>query len=405
MHYDFDTIESLAKEHGYPFYIYDTKHILEQITRLKQAFQGYTLLYSLKCNNHPPVVKYILENGLGIDAASGNEVLQSLGYGCPEEKIFYSAPAKSDKDILNAVQASILIADSYTELQRIDNLCAQEGVFAKVGLRISPSITFSRGHRPSIVQAGPDKFGVSEEELLAHKEFLQNLKHCKLVGFHVYVRSQNLQPTSLGQVFEHIEKLAYMWTENLQLPLEYINFGGGFGIPYAAHMPSLDVSLLQELAANIRARLTARYPHIELCMESGRFLVGQAGTFVTRIVDIKSSRGKTFVMAPGFLSAYLRPAVNGFMNLLLPEEVEGPYEPLWSGPKPVLPTVLGVAVPAQKVHICGNLCTALDTVHRDAQLENIALGNYMLFHNAGAYGAVLSPHFFSSHDQPAVIVL
>ncbi len=405
MHYNYDFIDSLAQKSGCPLYIYDTKRIVAQINKLQQTFQGYTLLYSLKCNNHPQIVDCILKHGLGIDAASGNEVLLAQTHGCTKEHIFYSAPAKSDRDILQALPHSLLIADSYTELQRIDAFCAQQGIHAHVGLRISPRIAFSKGHRPSIEEAGPDKFGVSEETLVEHKDFLQNLKHCKLVGFHVYVRSQNVNATSLGEVFTHVEHLAHMWTDNLQLELQYINFGGGFGIPYAGHVPSLDLAPLQELAAQIRARLLARYPHIVLCMESGRFLVGEAGTFVTQIVDIKHSRGKTFVLAPGFLSAFLRPAVNGFVQLLQQSELEGPYEPLWSGPNPVAPTVLGEAVQAQKVHVCGNLCTALDTVHRDIYLENIALGNYMLFHNAGAYGAVLSPHFFSSHAQPAVFVL
>ncbi len=405
MKYSLEMITQWAEEHGCPFYIYDTAQIITQIQKLTQSFEGYSLLYSLKCNNHPQVLRCMVEQGLGVDAASANEVLQAVAQGCTKEHILYSAPAKSEADIRTALPSSTLIADSYTELERINALCAKEGVRAKVGLRISPKIAFSQGHHPLISDAGPDKFGVSEEELLAHKDFLHSLSHCQLTGFHLYVRSQNLNPESLGAIFQHAESLAHIWSETLELPLEYINFGGGFGIPYAADLHDLDLSPLQNLAAHIRTRLTARYPNIQLYMESGRFLVAQAGTFVTQIVDIKKSRGKTFVLAPGFLHGFLRPAMAGFVQLLSTQAMEGPCEPLWSGPNPLPPLVLGKQVAAQKVTVCGNLCTALDTVHRDITLENIALGNYMLFPTAGAYGAVLSPHAFSSHAQPAVVIV
>ena len=131
-------------------------------------------------------------------------------------------------------------------------------------------------------------------------------------------------------------------------------------------------------------------------MESGRFLVGKAGIFATRIVDVKRSRGKTFVIAAGLLNHFLRPAIAGLLAALpLERAYDGPCEPLWSGRGTVAPKAFGRPAPARTVTVCGNLCTAMDTVARDIVLENAVVGNVLVFENAGAYAAALSPHDFS----------
>ena len=128
--------------------------------------------------------------------------------------------------------------------------------------------------------------------------------------------------------------------------------------------------------------------------------MGDAGVFVTRIVDIKRSRGKTFVIAAGLLNHFLRPAIAGLFEALpLEPTYAGPCEPLWSGRGTYVPKALGLPAPAEIVTICGNLCTGMDTVARDVVLENAVVGNMLIFENAGAYAAALSPHGFSSHPE------
>ena len=125
-------------------------------------------------------------------------------------------------------------------------------------------------------------------------------------------------------------------------------------------------------------------------------LVGKAGIFATRIVDVKRSRGKTFVIAAGLLNHFLRPAIAGLLAALpLERAYDGPCEPLWSGRGTVAPKAFGRPAPARTVTVCGNLCTAMDTVARDIVLENAVVGNVLVFENAGAYAAALSPHDFS----------
>lgn len=391
-------VETLLNRHGFPLYIYDSEAISGRISRLKEVFDGFDILYSMKCNSNDAVCRHITAHGLGIDAASKNEVLAAHFLGVPSDKILFSAPGKSDDDLRETLDNCLIIADSYNELQRIDALCAGRGMTRPVGLRVSPDISYGPGSCPAVCPGLPDKFGEDEEDLPAHGDFLRGLKYARPVGIHVYTRSQVLSAGVLGVCFEHVARLARGWKRDLGLPLEFVNFGGGLGIPYAEEMQPLDLERLHRHVAGLMRPIPQSGPApVRLYMESGRFLVGKAGVFVTRIVDVKHSRGRTFVIAAGLLNHFLRPAIAGLMDALpLERTYAGPCEPLWSGCNTVVPKAWGRPAPARTVTVCGNLCTAMDTVAHGIPLENAVVGNLLVFENAGAYAAALSPHGFSS---------
>lgn len=393
-------VEALLKRHGFPLYIYDRKIISEQITQLKNVFKEFEILYSMKCNSNDQVCRHITQCGLGIDAASRHEVLMARSLGISKDNILFSAPGKTSQDLRETLDQCLLVADSYGELKKLDALCAELNRTVTAGLRVSPDLSCGPGFCPAIRPGLPDKFGEDEEELPAHRDFLRGLKHVRLAGIHVYVRSQVLSADALGTCFEHVARLADLWRRGLDLPLEFINFGGGLGIPYGEGSPALDLERLRERVARMMRRIPqpSGIP-VRCCMESGRFLVGKAGRFVTRIVDIKHSRGKIFVIAPGLLNHFLRPAIAGLLDVLpLEQDYAGPCEPLWSG-RASAPKAWGRAAPGRTVTICGNLCTGQDIVARDICLENALVGNLLIFENAGAYAAALSPHGFSSHPH------
>ncbi len=391
-------VEALLNRHGFPLYIYDRGMISERIARLKDVFSGFDILYSMKCNHNDAVCRHITADGIGIDAASKKEVLAARALGVPKDRILFSAPGKSDDDLAATLDDCLIIADSYNELQRIDALCAGRGIVRQVGLRVSPAIAYGPGLCPAVCPGLPDKFGEDEEELPAYGDFLRGLKHARPAGIHIHVRSQVLSAETLGACFGHVARLARVWKRDLDLPLEFVNFGGGLGIPYAAGAPSLDLARLRGHLAGLPQSLPrGGGAPVRRYLESGRFLVGAAGVFATRIVDIKHSRGKTFVIAAGLLNHFLRPAIAGLLDALpLERACAGPCEPLWSGPGMVVPKAFGRPAPARTVTLCGNLCTATDTVARDIVLENAVVGNALVFENAGAYAAALSPHGFSS---------
>lgn len=118
-------VEALIRQHGFPLYIYDSKAISEQIFQLKKTFKDFDILYSMKCNTNPDICRYLIRQNLGIDAASRHEVLTARTLGLPKEKIFFSAPGKTSQDLRETLDQCVLIADSYSELKKLDALCAE----------------------------------------------------------------------------------------------------------------------------------------------------------------------------------------------------------------------------------------------------------------------------------------
>ena len=396
----------LTREHGYPLYLYDETAVASSLARLRQTFPGFEVLYSVKTNPHPEICRFMAANGTGADAASSFEVRRALEAGFGPERIFYSAPGKTDGQLADALGSCTIIADSYGELARLDALVRDSGMAGgsplPVGLRINPDAAFGPGEFAELTGGVSAKFGVDEESLAGHAAFFASLRHIRLTGIHVFLRSQVLNHASLAASFATIFELAGRCRDIFGHPISFINFGGGLGIaPGSDGSAGLDEEALAAEVARLKARHLRDFPGCRLLLESGRFLVGRAGTFVTRIVDIKESRGTTYVIAPGGLSGFLRPSV---MNLLgnLPQPVEGPFEPLYSSPaahRVFLPEK--TAGEPKRVTVCGNLCTALDVIARDALLPDPQVGDILAVSNAGAYAATLSPFAFASFPRPA----
>ena len=219
-------------------------------------------------------------------------------------------------------------------------------------------------------------------------------------GFPLYIYDSEAisgRISRLKEVFDGFDILYSMKCNSNDAVCRHIT-AHGLGIPYAEEMQPLDLERLHRHVAGLMRTIPQSGPApVRLYMESGRFLVGKAGVFVTRIVDVKHSRGRTFVIAAGLLNHFLRPAIAGLMDALpLERTYAGPCEPLWSGCNTVVPKAWGRPAPARTVTVCGNLCTAMDTVAHGIPLENAVVGNLLVFENAGAYAAALSPHGFSS---------
>lgn len=383
-----------------PFYVYDLGVVAEKVRALRGVLGHVDLLYSIKCNPNPALVRFLAGLGLGMDAASRAEVLAARASGVEPDRVLYSAPGKSDEDLRICLGAGTLVADSYGELARLDALCRTLGTRAGVGLRVSPNLSFGQGDFPELLPAVPDKFGVEEEGLADHADFLRSLERVRVVGLHAHVRSQVLSADALSRAFVHVAGIARR-LRGLGFELQFVNLGGGLGLPRGAS-GALSLTALGEGLA----RAAREVPGTRLFLESGRFLAGEAGVFVTPILDIKESRGKTFVYAPGLLNHFFRASFAALMEgLPLREGFPGPLEPLWSGPGIDVPRVVGKKAPGRVVTVCGTLCTANDVVARDVYLDNVAVGNLLVFPRAGAYANALSPHGFAGHPPCAEIVL
>lgn len=388
-----ETLKKIAETHD-SFYLYDERSILERTARLKAAFPSVEFLYSVKCNPAPRVLSCIFGQGFGADAASLGEVLRAERAGLKRDRIYYSAPGKTMADIEGALSKAVLIADSLDEIRRIEAAAERAGRTEEIGLRINPNFSFYGGPGET------SKFGIDEDQAAA---FLRegSCPHVRVTGIHVHLHSQELDAAVLERYYGNMLALAERMETGCGLRLEYVNMGSGIGIPYSEDDVPLDVEKLGAAAAEALAEFKRRRPGLRLMIETGRFAVGKSGLYVTKVLDRKASRGKTYIILKNTLNGFIRPSVEKMVEHCSPDPRPPAWEPLFTHSGAFGFYTLKEDGPREEVTLVGNLCTATDVVAENILLPRLECGDLVAVTNAGAYAAVLSPMQFASQEPPA----
>lgn len=393
-------IRRAAARFGTPLYLYDFEVIAARVRALRAALgPRFTLAYAVKANPSLAVLSFFFERGLGADVASRGELLAVRRAGCPPSKILSTGPAKTDADLEALVRAgvSIIHAEGEWELERLEKMGRRSGKRIPVGLRLNPPWGMAE-KRVIIGGPGAKKFGFdlkSAERVLRMRKSggrhrFPNLDFC---GFQVFNASNVLDARLLVENTRHVLSLALSLSKKYDVPLLSVDFGGGFGVPYAASEKHLDLRVLgrglEEIAR--RVELEPRLRRARLVFEPGRFLVAEAGMYVTRVLGTKRSRGVDYVLIDGGIHHFLRPVLLGTPHRvrLIPE----------SESRPRLPHSLS----KKSLVLSGPLCTSLDVLHSSAGLPLPARGDLLAFENAGAYGFTESMPLFLSHGWPAEV--
>lgn len=379
------------------FYLYEESGILASIGRLKNGFPGAQFLYSMKSNPHARVLETVFSQGFGADAASLNEVLTARSSGVPPENIYFSAPGRTAEDFRAALGQCVFIADSLHEVELLEALAAERGEVIAIGLRINPDFTFTDDH------GSPGKFGLDEEQLWAKADQLGSLPHLRVAGIHVHVKSQELDAAVLERYHRNLFRLARQVRERLGTELDFVNFGSGLGIPFAPEDEELDIAALGAAFQTMLADFHREFPHTRALIETGRYVVGKSGVYVTKVLDKKISRGKTFLILHDTLNGFARPAVT--QMVLGYTAAPFPWEPLFTcrGSEELIP--LTDAAETETVTLAGNLCTGADVIARDVTLPRLEIGDGLVLTNAGCYAAVMTPMQFASLTPPAQLFL
>jgi diaminopimelate decarboxylase len=391
-----NTVKDLMKEYDGSFYIYDESIISSQINTLLCNFPQFEFFYSVKTNPFEPIVNFAASKGFGADAASAEEVMISQRAGLSYEKILYSTPGKTRRDIRMTIDKAIIIADSYNELILINDIAKERNIHIKTGLRINMDFSMDGGRGSS------SKFGVDENTLVKQKDFINSLSNVKIAGIHVHLRSQVLDHTKLYQYYEKIFELSLFCKEAMGWEMEFINFGGGLGIVYSrADEEPLDVEQLSSECEGLIRRFKDKLK-VRLCIETGRFVVCEAGWYVTRIADIKESMGTKYLIVEKGLNGFMRPAIAELIAAYAPEGAGlKASEPLFTV-KDAFEFIIpeGDESCLEKVSIVGSLPTATDIMVKDAVLPKAHIGDTVIVSKAGSYSYSLSPLLFSSHPTP-----
>ncbi len=377
----------LAEQVGQtPFYAYDRRLLRERVASLRAALPAAIKLhYAMKANPMPAVVALMAGLVDGIDVASAGELKVALDAGADPAEISFAGPAKRDIELRQAVAAGVLVnVESLRELPVLAAAAAELGVPARVAIRVNPDFELKGSGMK--MSGGPKQFGIDAELVPAALAEVGRLG-LAFEGFHLFAGSQNLKPEAICEAQQKCYELALRLAPDAPGPVKFLNLGGGFGIPYFPGEQALD---LAPIGANLQAiaeRAVREMPQAELVIELGRYLVGEAGVYVTRIVDRKVSRGQVYLLCDGGLHHHLSASGN------FGQVIRKNY------PAMISQTRAEAAV--ESASVVGPLCTPLDLLADKMELAAAQPGDMAVVFQSGAYGASASPQGFLGH--PAVV--
>ncbi|WP_317855691.1 diaminopimelate decarboxylase [Chakrabartyella piscis] len=396
--YNEEMILQQAEVHD-SFYLYEEAKIKLAMENLQKNFKGIRFLYSIKTNANKHVVQSVLSNGFGVDAASVAEVEMGVSHGVDKRDIQYSTPGKTRKYIEKTLECATIVADSLGEMVRIQEVAEAKGVVAEIGVRLNPDFSFYGDTGVA------SKFGIDEEAFFNHLDWILSLNNIKIIGLHIHIRSQELDEMRIATYYENILRLAHTVQRELGTNLAFINMGSGIGIPYEIDDTALDMQKLGGKTLDIVASFAAEFPQTQLYIETGRYVVGKSGVYVTKVLDKKVSYGTTYVVLGNTLNGFLRPSIAQL--IVKYSGVANPVgsEPLYTTKNPTQIHVLKKETEMEVVTLVGNLCTATDVVATDILLPKLEEDDIVVMTNAGSYAAVLSPMQFSSQIPPKELFL
>jgi diaminopimelate decarboxylase len=385
-------LERLATRVGStPFFAYDRAAITARVSLLRAALPAdVKLSYAIKANPMPAVAQHLATLVDAFDTASAGELAIALDTPMRADHVSFAGPGKTPEELTRAVAAGALVElESETEARRVIAIGERLGTRPRVAIRVNPDFELKGSGMK--MGGGPQQFGVDAERVPALLAELA-LADVDWLGFHVFAGSQNLNAEILCDAQRKTVELALRLSDHAPRPVRYLNIGGGFGIPYYERdapldLPAIGANLEDLMAGAIRPLL----PEARVVVELGRYLVGEAGMYVTRIVDRKESRGTTFLVVDGGMHHQLAASGN------LGQVIKRNY-PLAIGGR-------DADEPTEQVTVVGCLCTPLDVLARDAQLPRAEIGELVVVFQAGAYGLTASPTAFLGHPAPAEVLV
>ena len=373
-----------------PFYAYDRQLLTRRITELRHALpETVKLHYAMKANPMPALVGHLARLVDGIDVASGGELKIALDAGAKPRETSFAGPGKQRAEMQQAVAAGILInIESFREVRELASISEQTGNRARIAVRVNPDFELkSSGMR---MGGGAKQFGVDAEQV---PELLAEIGRLGLgfEGFHLFAGSQNLKPEAIVEAQSKSYELALRLAEAAPSPVRFLNLGGGFGIPYFPGEQPLDLAPIGAGLASIVDRASRQLPEAELVLELGRYLVGEAGIYVTRIVDRKISRGHCYLITDGGLHHHLSASGN------FGQVIRKNY-----------PVAIGNRMASSEqetVSVVGPLCTPLDLLADRMELATAEVGDLVVIFQSGAYGFTASPQAFLGHPACAEVLV
>lgn len=373
-----------------PFYAYDRRLMSQRVQSLRSALpDGISLHYAIKANPMPAVVQHMAGLVDGLDVASAGELRVALDAGVAPGDISFAGPGKRVPELSAAVAAGITInLESETEFERVVAIAEHSGHTPRVAVRVNPDFELKTSGMK--MSGGAKPFGLDAERVPALLRRIGDVGlHFR--GLHIFSGSQNLRPEALVEAQGLTLDLALRLAEDAPGSVEMLNIGGGFGIPYFPGDRPLDLGPVADQLAARLPEVRDRLPGVEVILELGRYLVGEAGVYVAEVVDRKVSRDRVFLITNGGLHHHL--AASGNFGQVIRKNYPVALANRMDGP------------PEETVDIVGPLCTPLDILAQQVTLPRGRPGDWVVVFQSGAYGYTASPTRFLGHPEPVELLV
>lgn len=385
-------LRQAADQHGTPCFVYFTAPIEARVTALNQVFGGrFDLSFAVKANPNPAMLAWLEPRIPLLDISSIGEMRLALRSGWDASRLSFTGPAKRDGELAEAIAAGIgeLVVESLREAIAANAIARSMGRRQDILIRITPDAV-PRGFGDQMA-GRPSPFGIDVEQAAEDLPPILALPHLRVRGFHIYSGTQCLRADAVVENYLNFIALFRHLAEAHGLAPDKLVFGSGLGIPYHEGDMPIDLSAV---AAGItpaidRLRADPRFARARLALELGRYLVGEAGYFVTRVVSTKQSRGTRIALCDGGMNNHL-PA-SGLFGMVIRRAYKMHK--------------VGGGDAFEKVDVTGPLCTSIDRLAGGIELPHLDPGDLIAVHNSGAYGLTASPMHFISHQPPAEVMV
>ena len=373
-----------------PFFAYDRGLLRQRAAALRAALPAAVKIhYAMKANPMPALVAFMATLVDGIDVASAGELKVALDAGAHAREVSFAGPGKRDVELRQAVASRVLVnVESMREIPVLAAASRELGVPARVAIRVNPDFELKgSGMR---MGGGPKQFGIDVEQV---PEALQAVAAAGLSfeGYHLFAGSQNLRAESICEAQQKSYELALRLADHAPTPVRFLNLGGGFGIPYFPGERRLNLAPIGDNLGQLVDRAKREMPEAEIVIELGRYLVGEAGLYVTRVVDRKVSRGQVFLVCDGGLNHQL--AASGNFGQVVRKNY---------------PATIGNRLHGgclASASVVGPLCTPLDLLADRMDLPAAVVGDLAVIFQSGAYGPSASPQGFLGHPAPVEVLV
>ena len=383
--------EALAQAHGTPFYLFDSDVVARRIQALRQALKGLAqVYYAVKANPNLGLLRAVQPVADGADISSAGELDQAQLAGFDPARLSFAGPAKTDAELEAAIRAGVgcISVESLREIDACARIARDTGLRANVALRVNPTVA----NRAYGLKMGgrPVQFGIDEEDLpRAEVQLATQREFLKFKGIHSYVGSQCFEVGAIVESTRHALRIAIDIQQRTGQRCDKVNLGGGFGVSHGTEPRELDLDMLASELIPLLAAHRETVPNCELIFELGRFLTAEAGVYVTRVVSVKSSRGKIFAACDGGLNHHL--AAAGTFGAALRSNY-------------VLRNLTGAQRPPITCNIAGPSCNPTDLLGVEVVVPRPVERDLIAILMSGSYGLTASPILFLGRPSAVELV-